>query len=167
MRHSQAQDWAAPRDICDQREPGTESRAGAFIPNIETSLIKYCSQPGSPPGPWHGMLSQLARWWWWWHAPVLASVTAAGIRVCLKRRWGDIYNTSCDNTIKYISWEGRPSVVKTWQSDPSEMTWDNESWLWAEEHSGHYKVISVQGSRMLEIVPVSEREKAQMRKTWE
>ena len=75
------------------------------------------------------------------------------------------YNTSCDNTIKYISWEGRPSVVKTWQSVPSEMTWDNEGWLWVEEHSGHYKVISVQGSRVLEIV--SEREKAQMRKTWE
>ena len=130
VRHG-IEHWA---DICNQREPGTESRAGAFIPNIETSLIKYCSHPVSPPGPWHVMLSQLARWLddaeddmrLSWPVSLQLASEFVSKRDEVRFPFYCIYNRSCDQAMTYISWEGRLSIVKTWQSVPSEMTWDNE-----------------------------------------
>ena len=159
MRHSQARDWA---DICDQREPGTGSRAGAFIPNIETSLIKYCSHPGRDKWCCHNWPDDLMT--------LVMTCACPGqcrwrLQLACEMRW-DFHFTAFTMWILWPSNDiGQAKCCKNMTKCP---VWDDlRQWgLWAEEYSAITKS-SVLWQQSVRDRPRLRAREGSMRKTWE
>ena len=182
----------SPENICDQRETGTGSQAGAFIPKHWDILIKYCSRQTlviSSGSVTCDVVTTGQMTWWrgWWHAPVLACTStgaAAGIRVSkggwdfnsdktsYKSEGNDQWPCTELGTIHQNTDGGRGKCcfcrsifIEDKNRTKCSILGDLRQWGlgWGEKLWVHYKVISVVAARDR---PRS-LEKIQMRKTWE